>query len=532
MEHKEQQKRRKTRHVYVYISELLLKAKIKFKTTRNAKLAFLIFTQIWPDEENDHTALVTGKKEALDILGVHIDSTDQNAYLKKVYKKAEGEIEVDDPDPEKEGNWTHQLLFYGEAGFDKRGEVVFKMNPELLREHFQHLFADQKFYRKVWVDDIFALPTRKTDTPYAVYLYLDLLAKSRLDKDINSTFYTTKELKELFDMSVEAYTDKRIDPKTGETVLHFRRSTFENRVLDTALKDIADHAVAIHLIPLEKDGENVTKNDHTVYYKKERGEGGSVKGYSIRYRIEKDLDKKYLAQQVDSGTPPESLGDELAVLYLEQEVAKISGSFSQKDITKLVKKGKEATSEVLEKYTGSTEVEKILSFIQSSYLTMISRQERGGPVIKNKVNYLLRIMDNEIKEAKEESSRDITPLQENTEEIAESLRQDTDRLPKVLKAIATRRSYDIDFDKIKKMIRDDMDLSPLFYNTFVQPLFLLITGTDIFVFGVALENDPFAVRFYERRFKLPIEEKMEQVYGIRIEAVFLNDEESDSIEHK
>ena len=139
-------------HTYVSISNEILNKYMQFGDLTQAKLTFMVLSQILASQENEHI-VYTDIKETIDILGVKKDMHKRRQYLKEQYKKVIAETKIDLSEPDKPDSWNIQQLFYASTGDNVRGYMSHSINPELLKEHFEMFVKNgvvRRYYKKIW----------------------------------------------------------------------------------------------------------------------------------------------------------------------------------------------------------------------------------------------------------------------------------------------------------------------------------------------------------------------------------------------
>lgn len=498
-------------HTYVSISNEILNKYMQFGDLTQAKLTFMVLSQILASQENEHI-VYTDIKETIDILGVKKDMHKRRQYLKEQYKKVIAETKIDLSEPDKPDSWNIQQLFYASTGDNVRGYMSHSINPELLKEHFEMFVKNgvvRRYYKKIWVDDIYALPraARGVTTPYSACLYLALLGKSMNSVKVNRAFFTVKELKKIFGMSDTLYTQLRNDPEhPGKMKVHFDRTIFENKVLNKALREIAETSKAIKLSSREQNG-------NVFYYEKKTGERSSVMGYVISYEIVPDLDKAIINEEKNSRADEKVLEDPLCKKVKEYSGKDLNGS----EIAGIVKKLKNVPEALLDQnYNGSTRSDRMMQMFLANLLSMRSADKQTR--IEKKAAYISKMITNEIKE--------FLVNEEKVTVTAEELRlMVSENRSQIVAGMITRcekhkRNYLIDFERVKNdiCISGESEISQLQKQTWIDPMELYLSSSDIFI--VKVKGKPQAADYITKKYSDILQNAIVNMYGLDVTIVF------------
>ena len=213
-------------------------------------LSFVRFTEdfsgvVWLD-----------KKKVAKILNVNADTDhlSQNMYrqIKNITKNSY--ITFTDVNGKEYGNG---FLVSSIDVKERKGYVRLSIDSRYL-QHFSQLKKD---YITLWAEDIY-----KMNSERSVQFYEFLRLKTYMENDTNSIVLTADELKELFNMLPDAYTQE-----SGV----FRRDHFESKVLNPICEDLTGSKMITLL-----------RQENGLLYKKVK-EGNAVVGYKFSWTYER-----------------------------------------------------------------------------------------------------------------------------------------------------------------------------------------------------------------------------------------------------
>lgn len=191
------------------------------------------------------------------------DLKDFSTYLFKTLKhmRTVGDIEIKNLKHEDDLINVSGSLFYHVEGNKDYTLVLFNHKFMPL---FENLLKTKNYFT-YWIADIYQLNSK-----HAQNLYFELIEKSKnFGKGVEKVDFSTKQLKNMFGLSKEAYM----------STSGFQRTRFEQRTIDKAVEEIQKSKL-IKLIPFE---------DGKYYFKKK--ENGKVDKYIFQYEIKREIFK-------------------------------------------------------------------------------------------------------------------------------------------------------------------------------------------------------------------------------------------------
>jgi len=196
----------------IYYANELARKYCKF-SLEEQKVLHLIFSQIKPYEKNP----TTFKIEKIDFFKkLNLKGDDKyrnyNKLLKNLINKSV--IEIDD-----EIKTSVGVVIYNVEWYKKESYFFVKLNPDFM-PYLEQLVRD---YTKVNLDSVLKLKSK-----HSLTLYKWLCSWTDESKKINQRYITTKDLKELFGLSIDDYA------YNGK----FRRFDFERETIKKAINEI------------------------------------------------------------------------------------------------------------------------------------------------------------------------------------------------------------------------------------------------------------------------------------------------------
>ena len=239
----------------VAMSNQLAKSQIRWTMTQK-KLFVAVISQLRWRKLGNSTEIVILKKDVAEKLGVNYDSTDLSRYLRNEFKKMvkKSFVEWENPFAENEKDIEYECGFLFTNYRSTRNECVVKINPEFM-PHLEGLLNNYMFFLS---EDVYNF---KSGFSFDLYKHLQVLYDNRYF--VNVKLFTTKQLKDIFGLSKEDYTNK----KTKK----FDRYNFEKYTIEVAVREINEsykNGGMMHINKWEKKKVN-----------------GFVKGYVFEYVV-------------------------------------------------------------------------------------------------------------------------------------------------------------------------------------------------------------------------------------------------------
>lgn len=248
----------------VAMGKALMRAK-KLMSIEERKLLIMALTKMrWNERDNSLTVRMS-KVEIAEIL-----EWSQTKKLKQLANNLmiHSKIEFAKQDEE---FWKSSMLII-DVETQERGILDITFNPGY-RDLLENLSKDRDFVT-IWANDVY-----KFNSVYAYLLFEDL----RLHSDTRHTnwrTYTTRELKELFDMPESGKGSyMHFDKRQNKEV--FNRTLFEKKVLEQVIKEI--NQTEMLKIKWFAGCEASEKKPNALYQKEKKN--GYVAGYTFKYDI-------------------------------------------------------------------------------------------------------------------------------------------------------------------------------------------------------------------------------------------------------
>ncbi|WDA55056.1 MAG: replication initiation protein (plasmid) [Spiroplasma endosymbiont of Drosophila atripex] len=222
----------------IYYANELARKYCKF-TLEEQKVLHLIFSQIKPYEKNP----TTFKLKKLDFFNkLELESKDRYPRYRKLVQglinKSFFEIK------ESNGDELVGVVIYSSKWFVKQPFFEIKLNPDFM----PYLEELVKNFTKLELNSILKLKSK-----HSLTLYKFLCSWTDESKKINQRFLTTKELKELFGLSIDDYV------YNGK----FNRKLFETKTISIALKELNEKTNIIVSFQKKKKGNKVQNYEFT-----------------------------------------------------------------------------------------------------------------------------------------------------------------------------------------------------------------------------------------------------------------------------
>lgn len=206
-------------------------------TVEEQRLFYITLASIRPNQKSNIVEI--DKKAVLDMLG--FKSQNQYSRLRSMFTKMIKKSLILSGDDE---IWNDGFLFY------KCRTTKKKIYIYVDDEYIPLLIELQPGFTRLLSDDAISFNSK-----YSMILYQQLM---RLNNKGNfGVGFTTKELKTIFGLSKEDYVKK-----DG----HFNRTTFENRTIDIAIKDINEKSKCIQNLRYEKRKKNGRVQGYVFFF--------------------------------------------------------------------------------------------------------------------------------------------------------------------------------------------------------------------------------------------------------------------------
>lgn len=205
----------------VAVSRSLARTLTNWSPTQK-KLFVMCLTKIKWSRTYNLNEIELKKSEIMEKLGSKIDSDHTSTYLRDLFSDLTRKSEIRWTDPRDKNIWSDGNLIINRRS--TRNYIYVTFNPYFM-PHLENLCGEKSFIT-AWSNDIYKFNSRFS---FALFENLRLYYDST--KFPNERDYTTKQLKELFNLSKEDYVRKN-----GK----FDRAAFEKNTLNVALKEIND----------------------------------------------------------------------------------------------------------------------------------------------------------------------------------------------------------------------------------------------------------------------------------------------------
>lgn len=206
-------------------------------TVEEQRLFYITLASIKPNQKS--SIIEIDKKAVLDMLG--FKSHNQYSRLRPMFTKMIKKSLILSGDDE---IWNDGFLFY------KCRTTKKKIYIYVDDEHIPLLIKLQPGFTRLLSDDAISFKSK-----YSMILYQQIMRLN--NKGTYGVGFTTKELKTLFGLSKNDYVKK-----DG----HFNRTTFENRTIDVAIKDINEKSKCIQNLRYEKRKKNGRVQGYVFFF--------------------------------------------------------------------------------------------------------------------------------------------------------------------------------------------------------------------------------------------------------------------------
>lgn len=206
-------------------------------TVEEQRLFYITLASIKPNQKS--SIIEIDKKAGLDMLG--LKSQDKYSRLRPMFTKMIKKSLILSGDDE---IWNDGFLFY------KCRTTKKKIYIYVDDEYIPLLIKLQPGFTRLLSDDAISFNSK-----YSMILYQQLMRLN--NKGDYGVGFTTKELKTIFGLSKDDYVKK-----DG----HFNRTTFENRTIDVAVKDINEKSKCIQNLRYEKRKKNRRVQGYVFYF--------------------------------------------------------------------------------------------------------------------------------------------------------------------------------------------------------------------------------------------------------------------------
>lgn len=224
------------------------------------QLFFLVLGGInWREGDNNNVVAIDNQKAVQQLGWNYTNLRSAAAEMRKEfdYMTKHSGLSIQNP---RSGKWCTGNLIMTSWG-DSLTTYV-KLNSDFM-PHFESLYETTMLTGRPFLTLMGHDPTDFRSS-FASPLFLNLRVQWPRNVDYNVIKYTTKQLKDIFKMSVTDYMKK--DPETGE-LTHFNRSTFETKALVPALEDInRSETMRLYTWPNGKLFEKEKLNGKVHYY--------------------------------------------------------------------------------------------------------------------------------------------------------------------------------------------------------------------------------------------------------------------------
>lgn len=206
-------------------------------TVEEQRLFYITLASIKPNQKS--SIIEIDKKAVLDMLG--FQSQNQYSRLRPMFTKMIKKSLILSGDDE---IWNDGFLFY------KCRTTKKKIYIYVDDEYIPLLIKLQPGFTRLLSDDAISFKSK-----YSMILYQQIMRLN--NKGDFGVGFTTKELKTLFGLSKDDYVKK-----DG----HFNRTTFENRTIDVAVKDINEKSKCIQNLRYEKRKKNGRVQGYVFFF--------------------------------------------------------------------------------------------------------------------------------------------------------------------------------------------------------------------------------------------------------------------------
>lgn len=206
-------------------------------TVEEQRLFYITLASIKPNQKS--SIIEIDKKAVLDMLG--FKSHNQYSRLRPMFTKMIKKSLILSGDDE---IWNDGFLFY------KCRTTKKKIYIYVDDEYIPLLIKLQPGFTRLLSDDAISFKSK-----YSMILYQQIMRLN--NKGTYGVGFTTKELKTLFGLSKDDYVKK-----DG----HFNRTTFENRTIDVAIKDINEKSKCIQNLRYEKRKKNGRVQGYVFFF--------------------------------------------------------------------------------------------------------------------------------------------------------------------------------------------------------------------------------------------------------------------------
>lgn len=206
-------------------------------TVEEQRLFYITLASIKPNQKS--SIIEIDKKAVLDMLG--LKSQDKYSRLRPMFTKMIKKSLILSGDDE---IWNDGFLFY------KCRTTKKKIYIYVDDEYIPLLIKLQPGFTRLLSDDAISFNSK-----YSMILYQQLMRLN--NKGDYGVGFTTKELKTIFGLSKDDYVKK-----DG----HFNRTTFENRTIDVAVKDINEKSKCIQNLRYEKRKKNGRVQGYVFFF--------------------------------------------------------------------------------------------------------------------------------------------------------------------------------------------------------------------------------------------------------------------------
>lgn len=206
-------------------------------TVEEQRLFYITLASIRPNQKSNIVEI--DKKAVLDMLG--FKSQDKYTRLRPMFTKMIKKSLILSGDDEL---WNDGFLFY------KCRTTKKKIYIYVDDEYIPLLIKLQPGFTRLLSDDAISFNSK-----YSMILYQQLMRLN--NKGDFGVGFTTKELKTVFGLSKDDYVKK-----DG----HFNRTTFENRTIDVAIKDINEKSKCIQNLRYEKRKKNGRVQGYVFFF--------------------------------------------------------------------------------------------------------------------------------------------------------------------------------------------------------------------------------------------------------------------------
>lgn len=258
----------------VYYANELARKYCKF-TLEEQKVLHLIFSQIKPYEKNP----TIFKIQKIDFFNkLELESKDRYPRYRKLVhgliNKTLFEVK------EANGDEIVGVVIYSSKWFAKQPFFEIKLNPDFM-PYLEQLVRE---YTKLELDSILKLKSK-----HSLTLYKWLCSWTDENKKTNQRYITTKELKELFGLSIDDYV------QNGK----FHRSNFERYTINPAVAEIKEKTNLILSFKKNKKGNKVQNYEFTWTQKEKTHSDNYSKENTNKHQSLNDKQTQMLLDNID-----------------------------------------------------------------------------------------------------------------------------------------------------------------------------------------------------------------------------------------